>query len=73
MNGPGTRLATSALARWVAYPVVFMTLFYLPMCRGDIPQGGMKIKDALKEVLRNALINDGLARGLREAVKTLDK
>lgn len=41
--------------------------------RGDIPQGGMKIKDALKEVLRNALINDGLARGLREAVKTLDK
>ena len=33
----------------------------------------MKIKDALKEVLRNALINDGLARGLREAVKTLDK
>ena len=40
---------------------------------GDIPQGGMKIKDALKEVLRNALINDGLARGLREAVKTLDK
>jgi len=33
----------------------------------------MKIKDALKEVLRNALINDGLARGLREAVKALDK
>ena len=50
-----------------------LTSFYFPTCRGDIPQGGMKIKDALKEVLRNALINDGLARGLREAVKTLDK
>lgn len=33
----------------------------------------MNIKDALKEVLRNALINDGLARGLREGVKALDK
>ena len=33
----------------------------------------MNIKDALKEVLRNALIHDGLARGLREAVKALDK
>ena len=40
--------------------------------RGDVPQG-MNIKDALKEVLRNALINDGLSRGLREAVKALDK
>ena len=45
----------------------------LPHCyRGDVPQG-MNIKDALKEVLRNALIHDGLARGLREAVKALDK
>lgn len=33
----------------------------------------MNIKDALKEVLRNALINEGLARGLREGVKALDK
>lgn len=40
--------------------------------RGDASQG-MNIKDALKEVLRNALINDGLARGLREGVKALDK
>ena len=47
--------------------------FPLPHCyRGDVPQG-MNIKDALKEVLRNALIHDGLARGLREAVKALDK
>lgn len=47
---------------------VFMLLHY----RGDVSQG-MNIKDALKEVLRNALIHDGLARGLREAVKALDK
>lgn len=46
---------------------------YVFLCyRGDVPQG-MNIKDALKEVLRNALIHDGLARGLREAVKALDK
>ena len=40
--------------------------------RGDVSQS-MNIKDALKEVLRNALINEGLARGLREGVKALDK
>ena len=47
-------------------------LCFVRCCRGDVPQG-MNIKDALKEVLRNALIHDGLARGLREAVKALDK
>ena len=33
----------------------------------------MTIKEALKEVLNNALCHDGVARGLREAVKALDK
>lgn len=33
----------------------------------------MSIKDALKEVLKTALIHDGLAKGLREGVKALDK
>ena len=51
-------------------PCVFAT-------RGDIQQGvtqqGMTIKEALKEVLSNALCHDGVARGLREAVKALDK
>ena len=40
---------------------------------GDISQGGMKIEDALKEVLQNTLIHGRLVRGLRETVKTLDK
>lgn len=39
---------------------------------GDAGQG-MGIKDALKDVLSNALCHDGVARGLREAVKALDK
>ena len=33
----------------------------------------MTIKDAMKEVLKESLKHDGLARGLREAVKALDK
>lgn len=33
----------------------------------------MSVLDALKGVLRISLIHDGLARGLREAAKTLDR
>eukprot|EP00731_Ephydatia_muelleri_P031645 Em0023g152a len=39
----------------------------------EVANQGMSIKDALKEVLKNALIHDGLAKGLREGVKALDK
>ncbi|KAJ9106239.1 40S ribosomal protein S12 [Naganishia friedmannii] len=35
--------------------------------------GQMSVEDALQEVLKNALIHDGLARGLRECAKALDK
>lgn len=36
-------------------------------------QAEVTIEDALKVVLRTALINDGLARGLRESAKALTK
>ena len=48
--------------------------FLLSGHRGDVPQAvGMNIKDALKEVLRSALIHNGLARGMNETAKALDK
>jgi len=37
------------------------------------PVGNMSVEDALKGVLKHALIHDGLARGLREASKALDR
>jgi len=39
----------------------------------DAPKGQMSVLDALRDVLRLALMHDGLARGLREATKTLDR
>ncbi|KTW32748.1 40S ribosomal protein S12 [Pneumocystis jirovecii RU7] len=33
----------------------------------------MPVEEALQEVLKKALVHDGLARGLREAVKALDR
>jgi len=35
--------------------------------------GKLSVEDALKQVLKNAMIHDGLARGLRECAKALDK
>ncbi|KAI7904076.1 50S ribosomal protein L30e-like protein [Cokeromyces recurvatus] len=39
----------------------------------EATSGQMSVEDALQEVLRRALIHDGLARGLKEAVKALDR
>merc|ERR1711936_775023 len=38
-----------------------------------VPAGAMDVNTAIQEVLKVSLIHDGLARGLRETTKSLDK
>ncbi|WP_411016642.1 ribosomal L7Ae/L30e/S12e/Gadd45 family protein, partial [Salmonella sp. s51944] len=44
-----------------------------PATPAPVPGGPMDVNTALQEVLKTALIHDGLARGLHEAAKALDK
>jgi hypothetical protein len=39
----------------------------------DASKSGMTVEDALRDVLKRALVHDGLARGLRECAKALDR
>merc|ERR1711983_402429 len=57
---------------------LFSKDFNMSDVEGDVPSaapldGPMDINTAFQEVLKQSLIADGLARGLREAAKALDK
>ncbi|CAG8508061.1 744_t:CDS:2 [Ambispora leptoticha] len=39
----------------------------------EAPKGQMTVEEALQDVLKRALVVDGLARGLRECAKALDR
>ncbi|KDE04415.1 40S ribosomal protein S12 [Microbotryum lychnidis-dioicae p1A1 Lamole] len=43
------------------------------VAEAEAPKGKMSVEDALQDVLKKAMIHDGLARGLRECAKALDK
>jgi small subunit ribosomal protein S12e len=44
-----------------------------PVLAAPVPSGPMDTNTAIQEVLKAALIHDGLARGLHESAKALDK
>jgi hypothetical protein len=65
------------------YPSILHAHF---LAEGDVPpqpeevevsasasKSGMTVEDALRDVLKRALVHDGLARGLRECAKALDR
>ena len=51
--------------------VIVVWVYYFH--RDDMQSDQKKLENAIKDVLKTALVHDGLARGLKEAVKALDR
>ena len=51
--------------------VIVVWIYYYH--RDDMQSDQKKLENAIKDVLKTALVHDGLARGLKEAVKALDR